>query len=164
MRLCAGLLLLVCVSCCTASEPGCYRTPGDAVAASGARGVDGFRVESIRQDLMAGRTWAIVRSCAHPEWPGSVVLAEAGFARGRFRETATPVMTKVFLMPAGKRVLLLAQGPFVQMEMPGVLLENAALGDRVKVRLLHVNQDESTPEHVVAGVVKSSGVILMEAQ
>lgn len=84
-----GLMLVV--NAAWASEPvhGCFRSPAEAVlmapgggsqtasfVADEGRDVvqgDTFRLESVRRDVLLGRSWAVVRSCEHPERPALVI-------------------------------------------------------------------------------------------
>jgi len=146
-----------------ASEPDCYRTAEDAVAQAGARGVQGFRVETVRRDIFSGAAWATVRSCTHPEWPASLLLVASGHpvvAPARL-ELWRPSPERIFVVRAGTRVRLVATDENTRLEASGVALANAALGDRIQVRLLPVSaiSSDPAPERLATGIVRGRDLV-----
>ncbi len=170
-------VLVISVMCgvmrwAAASEPSCYRTVGDAASQTGVRGVQGYRLETLRRDAFSGVEWATVRSCGHPEWPGTLVMLSAwssgGGLAGRRSEIAG---ARALLMLAGTRVRLVETSGNVRMEMSGVAQGSAALGERVKVRMMPVSGDGTDSgtswagnERFLTGVVRGSELVEVDAQ
>lgn len=142
-----------------ASEPGCYRTAEEAAAQAGVRGVDGFRLEGRRRDVFSGAVWATVRSCAHPERPGVLVIAggEIGGAG-----VATRIDAASIVLRTGAKVTLIEHDELVRIEMQGVAQGNGILGDRVRVRLMALSSDRG--ERFVEGIVRGADVVEMVAR
>ncbi len=142
-----------------ASEPGCYRTVEEAAAQAGVRSVDGFRLDGRRRDVFSGVVWATVKSCAHPERPGVLVMtAEDVALAGVAMRTEAPAM----VMTAGTKVTLIARDPVARIEMQCVAQGSGIVGDRVRVRLLTLSANGG--EQFLDGIVRSSGVVEMEAR
>ncbi len=142
-----------------ASEPGCYRTAEAAAAQTGVRGVDGFRLEGRRRDVFSGAVWATVKSCAHPERPGVLIVAGGDAPRVRAAPRAeTPAM----VLMAGAKVTLIEQDDAVRIEMQGVAQGSGAVGDRVRVRLVSVGGDGE--ERFVDGIVRGRDLVEVAAR
>jgi hypothetical protein len=168
-------VLVISVMCgvlrtASASEPSCYRTAQGAAAQTGVRGVQGFRLESVRRDVFSGVAWATVRSCGHPEWPGTLVMLSAGNAGGALgalagrRSEVAPRAALVLL--AGARVQLVETSGSVRMEMSGIAQSSGAIGDRIRVRMVPVSGDGtdvgsswSASERFLTGVIRSAGLV-----
>ncbi len=140
-----------------ASEPGCYRTAEAAAAQTGIRGVDGFRLEGRQRDVFSGAVWATVKSCAHPERPGVLVMAAGEIGRVG-RGAASPVEAPMVLV-AGARVTLVETDDNVRIQMPGVAQGSGVVGDRVRVRLLALTAEGG--ERFVDGIVRGRDVVEM---
>ena len=146
----------------------CYRTAAAAVAAAataadlGREDATGFRVEGVRHDAFSQARWALVRSCAHPEWPGQMIrVADAG--RGLER-TAEPAAARVVVAPilvlAGTRVRVVKLEASVRMELMGVAQANGREGEQLSVRLL-VDGDR---EQFSVGMVRRDGSVEMDGR
>ncbi len=141
-----------------ASEPGCYKTVEAAAAQSGVRGVDGFRLEGRRRDIFSGAVWATVKSCAHPEHPGVLIMTGGDTVRAARAPRDTPAM----VLMAGAKVTLIEQDVAVRIETQGVAQGSGAVGDRVKVRLVTLSAEGG--ERFVDGIVRASDVVEMVAR
>jgi hypothetical protein len=162
--------------CARASEPSCYSSSAEAAAQVGVRGVEGYRLETLRRDALAGTVWAIVKSCGHPERPGVMVLASVGsgiagsFAAGMARSSEATV-AKALVMLAGTKVRLVQTSDNIRVEMGGVAQSSGAIGDVVRVRLMEVSLDGSPgdqaswapTERFATGVVRSRDLVEVEA-
>src|ERR1700722_19179609 len=71
-------ILLLGVGACSA-EVTCFRTPAQAAVQVGQQEGGGYRLEFVRADVFGRRSWASVKSCAHPEWPAVIVARGAQF-------------------------------------------------------------------------------------
>jgi hypothetical protein len=142
-----------------ASEPGCYRTVEAAAAQSGVRGVNGFRLEGRQRDVFSGAVWVTVKSCAHPEQPGVLVMAGTDATRvAALPRHEAPALVVL----AGAKVTLIQRDDVVQIQMQGVTQGSGGLGDRVKVRLLALGNDGT--ERFVDGIVRGSDVVEVVAR
>ncbi len=156
-----------------ASEPSCYASAAEAVAQVGVRGVVGYRLEGTRRDLFSGSLWATVRDCGHPERPALLVMASLGseFAPGLARRVEISAQ-RAIVMTAGSRVRLVESDGTVQLEVSAIAQGNAAIGDRIRVRLLPVSSDSglsagtswAANEQFATGIVRSRGVVEMETR
>lgn len=156
-----------------ASEPGCYRTEDAAAEQVGVRGVEGFRLEGVHRDVFSGASWATVKSCQHPERPGVLVLLNAGARGAGSHEPASEAAAaRPMVVLAGSRVRLVISDAVSRMEVSAVAQTSAALGDRVRVRLVAVSggggsdavQSWGTNERFAVGVVKSTNLVEVEAR
>lgn len=185
-----------------ASEPvrGCFATPAEAAmgmarvasevdpliaqdAMNGTRVGDGFRVEGVRRDVLLGRSWALVRSCGHPERPAVAVEmlrmageeARLGRGRSRAREVAEagaePVVREVRrteelaraeapVLLAGSRVEVIRVEQNMRLRMEAVAERSAAVGERVRLRVVREAGEDA---EFVEGVVRGAGLVEMEA-
>ncbi len=161
MRMRVGGLVLVTVlggAKAWGSEPVCFRSPGEAAAQNGVRGVTGYRLESERRDVLAGTVWAVVRSCEHPERPAALVLAgvsmrargAAGGANDRGRSLA---------LLAGAKVRVVLSDDVSRIEMNGLAQGSGAVGERVLVRLMPPNAEPGAREQFATGVVRGAGLV-----
>ncbi len=156
----------------SASEPSCYRTAEGAATQTGVRGVEGFRLEAVRRDAFSGVEWATVRSCAHPEWPGTLVLGSAWTSGSRLAARRGEIGgARALVLLAGARVRLVETSGNVKLEMSGVAQGSGAIGDRVKVRMMPVSGDGTDAgtswggsERFLTGVVRSSELVEVEAR
>ena len=179
----AALLLFAIVSPAHASEPVCFATTAEAAAQVGVRGVHGYWLTSSRRDPLSGAVWATVGSCEHPEWPKTVLLAsvaeEASLLSPALRHgmasaaelTPPAAAQRVIVMQAGSRVTLLKLSATERMEVSGIVQTSAAVGDRVKVRLLSVSassgpddQSSWSEQRFAVGVVRSATLVEMESR
>jgi hypothetical protein len=169
----AWALLVVWLGTCWAwgSEPVCYRSAQQAAEQAGPRGVAGFRLESLERDPFSGVSWALIRSCAHPERPAVMVMAaaEASPHLAAPAVRSTPVLrdvpaAKPTVLHAGERVRLVETSENTRIEMSGIAQASGAAGDRVRVRLLPLTPGDRTAawpveERFVIAVVRGGGVL-----
>jgi hypothetical protein len=159
-----------------ASEPSCYRSSAEAAAQSGVRGVEGFRLEAVRRDSFSGTSWATVKSCAHPEWPGTLVMVSAWSAGAgasvAHAQRSDPGVAKALAMQAGTRVRYVETSGNVRLEVSAVAQASGAIGDQVRVRLVPVSGEGSADggsswsgsERFAIGIVRSRDVVEMVAE
>ncbi len=190
MRICWVGMVLIAASA-WGSEPvhACFRSPAEAAlmaetsgasamdpliahyALNGAQdsgqGLGRFRVESVRRDALLGRSWAVVRSCEHPERPAVVMemLRQAGdeaAARGRLRagNVAATVRTETPVLIAGATVQVVRVEQNVRLEMAAVAQRSAGMGERVRLRVV---REAGEGEEFVEGVVRGAGLVEMES-
>ena len=172
MRVQAALMVVIfgVVGSASGSEPSCYGSAADAVAQVGVRGVVGYRLEGTRRDLFSGALWATVRACGHPERPALLVMASVGseFAPGLARQAEI----RANVVTAGSRVRLVESDGNVRLEVSAIAQGNAAIGDRIRVRLVPVSSDSglsggtswTANEQFATGIVRSRDVVEMEAR
>jgi hypothetical protein len=138
MRFMVFLMMLLSAGFARA-EVSCFRTPAQAVAGVGEQEGGGYRLERVRRDAVGGKTWARVRSCAHPEWPGVVVRGldgglESSTSHGR-DDKAVANMGHPEIV-AGKRVRVVSGDAMVRLEMTGVAQSSGHVGELIPVRIL----------------------------
>ena len=176
LRFAVSMLILACPGFC-AAQAACFRSVAEAVAQSGRPGTIGFWLEGTMRDAMNGEKWAQIGRCGHPEWPALRVKASApefamvatvrptpsggpGYALGQPTRTATrdpllPVLVAVRaeqgepIVRAGATVTVMQHSALVRLEVSGVALASAAVGDQVKVRV--------GSQQFVVGTVRSDG-------
>lgn len=147
---------------CCAAQQGCYRSAMAAAAAAGTQDAKGFRVESVRYDAFSRAGWAMVRNCAHPEWPGQMVRV-AGVTKAAAPMVQQVVRAAVALPPlvvAGTRVRVVKLEAAVRMELTGVAQASARAGEQVEVRLL----TDGDREQFVAALVRGDGSVEMDGR
>jgi hypothetical protein len=161
MRIVLSVLLTMAGVCggAWASEPGCYRTVEAAATQSGARGVAGFRLDSRQRDVFSGAVWVTVKSCAHPEQPGVLVMVGTDATRvAALPRHEAPALVVL----SGAKVTLIERDEVVRIEMQGVTQSSGSVGDHVKVRLLALGNDGT--ERFVDGIVRGSDVVEVVAR
>jgi hypothetical protein len=124
----------------------------------------GYRVREVRWDPVLQQRWAVLQSVAHPELPllseltdsGVDVPAAAGLVNGApvFKVTELAVRS-------GDRVILWSAEQNVRMQMGAIAEGNAAVGDRISLRVTGagVNGDSGWR---VSGIVRGPGSVEME--
>ena len=130
------LVVLMLGWCACRAEVSCYRTAAQAAAGVGELEGGGYRLEFVRADAFGGRSWARVRSCAHPEWPAVVIPGAALAAEtphGRGGRTVANMEHPVLLAGATVRVVMVEDR--VRIETEGVTQTSGRVGDRVMVRI-----------------------------
>ncbi len=160
MRVMVLVAMLVVLSAGKArGEVSCFRTPAQAAVQVGEQEGGGYRLEFVRQDPFGRRSWATVKSCAHPEWP-SVVVATAFVAgssetpHGRDDKAAATLGRTATgpVVMGGTRVRVFEGGAMARLETVGVAQSSGRIGDRVMVR---IGEDG----RVVEGVVRGADVL-----
>ncbi len=161
------LVILLGLSGACRAQSGCFPSPVQAVNHSGLQTASGFRVESTLRDPLNDGRWAQVAQCGHPERPTLLVRIQQGTATGsgplpKAAQTnyetssqgqpngsvAIPAQAGV---TAGGTVTVIEQSDLVQLQTAGIALSNAAVGDRVKVRV--------GDQQFVLGTVRGVGVV-----
>ena len=155
-------MVLLMTGAAWASEPphGCFKSVAEAVAVTHAFNGDaaaGFRVETLRRDVLHGTSWATVRSCEHPERPAAVVAVQS-LKQERAGQAVDVVSVPV--VRAGSEVRLIRTESNARLEMRGVTQANGAVGDRIAVRVLRTSEDGAV--QMVMAVVRSADVLEME--
>jgi hypothetical protein len=112
----------------------CRATPEEAVDSSSSQkdvALQGFRVSALRWDPFLQQQWAVVISCAHPALPPLTLRVPGGSSRHvDTMKASLPVIRR------GDVIHAWSQEPFVRIERTGVAEGDAALGDRVRIRII----------------------------
>ena len=165
MAVCGLAMVVMGGSKAWGSEParGCYRSVTEAVAGQGTQDGDGYWVESLRLDVLLGRSWATVGRCGHPEWPAMVVASgNARVAVGTPSGSPSAAVSVALAVRAGAAVTVVRNEEAVRMEMAGVAQQSGGVGERIRVRVVRVSDEAGAPEEFVEAVVKSADVLEME--
>jgi hypothetical protein len=144
----------------------CARTPELALKATSAHGgvkntsgEDGYRIKAVRWDPLLSQHWAMIESCQHPERP-VVALPLSEFAPKSISALAhrgdqsAPLPFPV--IHAGDLVQMWRQEQDLRIEIAGRAEESAAIGSRVRIRLLRSGFEFGT-EQIVTGIVRGPG-------
>jgi hypothetical protein len=161
------MLITLGLSASCRAQSGCFATPAQAVKRVGTEVSTGFRLESTLRDPLREGMWARVAQCGHSEWPVLLVRVPASAATwSRKADPAAPLAARIGSLPqsrdsapsraqaavtAGGTVTVIQQSDLVQLQTAGVALSNAAVGDRVRVRLGN--------QQFVLGTVRGAGVV-----
>jgi hypothetical protein len=142
----------------------CYVTPRIAAdttttspLSSAVLNQGGYRLTSVQSDPVLGRSWAIVASCDHPEWPAlAVPMNGTGLLKTlqKTRGFPTENVGTVTVVHVGDIVQLWKQENFLRIEAAGISEESGALGKTVRVRLLSNNSDGQSVSEQFSGVVR----------
>ena len=125
----------------------------------------GYRIREIRWDPVLQQRWAILQNAAHPELPLLAELTDAGAdvpASDAPVGSRAPVFKVTELaVRSGDRVILWSAEQNVRMQMGAVAEGNAAVGDRIQLRVTGagVNGDSGWR---VSGIVRGPGSVEME--
>lgn len=155
------------------AQTACFSSVAEAVRGEGRLAADGFQLEGTMRDRMNGERWAQVGRCGHPEWPALLVKAPAPetavVAKVRVQGVKEPDRSSTQPTPdrpparilvaaadepavrAGQTVTVAERSARVQLEVAGVALSNAQVGDRVRCRVAN--------QQFVVGTVKDRGVV-----
>jgi hypothetical protein len=156
-----SLFVLKGVFVINASCAVCYTTPRAAVVASSSFSPtlesSGYRVTRIQSDPVLGQRWAMIVSCAHPEWP-AFALPTNGATTTKTRQVGDHSLTESVktapIVRAGEVVRLWRQESLLRIEVVGVSEENGGLGNTIRVRLLRRNTDDQSIPEQFFGVVR----------
>jgi hypothetical protein len=150
----------------------CARTPAAALLAAKNESATnalplaeahGYRVESIRWDPLLRQSWAVIRSCDHPEQPSMTRLMDSSVPMVRAVSTLRPYAA-LPIVRAGDMVRLWRSERYAHIEMVAISEENGAVGTRVRVRLATPRDMEGQfgqPQYL-AGVVRGPADVEME--
>jgi hypothetical protein len=123
----------------------------------------GYRVREVRWDPVLQQRWAVLQSVAHPELPFLAELTDSGVdvpAVATAVVNVAPVFKVTELaVRSGDRVVLWSAEQNVRMQMGAVAEGNAAVGDRISLRVTGVNGDSGWR---VSGIVRGPGSVEME--
>jgi hypothetical protein len=158
---CAGLL-----SALTLAGPAqaiCYSTPRLAIdsalssgASSPAATAGGYRVVSVQSDPVLRQRWAMVVNCAHPEWPAIAMQARDDDSLKAMQPIAPQSAIVVHI---GDIVRLWRQESLSRVEVAGVSEGSGAIGETIRVRLLHSSSEEQPRQ--LLGVVRGPSDVEM---
>lgn len=156
----------------TIAQASCARTPAEAagLAADGATrpAADdgGFRVESMRWDPVLRQRWALIASCAHPEWPavempvrGPQVAVSAARRTTSFHEALLPAAPVV---RAGDAVQLWIRQGNLRIEAAAIAEQSAEMGQTVRVRLMQRKTLGQQKEEEFSAVVRGAHDVEIE--
>jgi hypothetical protein len=141
----------------------CYSTPDMAVDAitssqlSRASDSRGYRVVKIQSDPILGKSWAMIASCGHPEWPARALpttVTSQGRAPGAVELLLAKSAKAVPVVRAGDVVRVWRQESLLRIEVAGVSEENGDLGQTIRVRLLRRNNDDQSVQEQFSGIVR----------
>ena len=125
----------------------------------------GYRVREVRWDPVLQQRWVVLQSVAHPELP---LLSERtatdgdGGLPGSLQGNAAPVVKPVELaVRSGDRVVLWSAEQNVRMQMGAVAEGNAAVGDRIQLRVTGAGVSGDAGWKVT-GIVRGQGSVEME--
>jgi Chaperone for flagella basal body P-ring formation len=155
-------------------ESVCVRTPAMAVrtirsdvTASMLAQKDGYRVAKVHWDPLLNQRWAIIASCGHPDRP-SIAMPLTDLAPQTEVSPlgnhvgSSPWMQSPFpIIHAGDLVQLQIQNNDIRIEVAGRAEENGAIGNKVRVRLLHTGFD-TNQEQTLRGIVRGPGHVEIE--
>jgi hypothetical protein len=152
----------VCASTPAAAAGSIGRSAPVSMAGEGG----GFRVTSMRWDPVLRQRWALVASCAHPEWPAVELPArmlplDATSPRRAERdaESFAPLLPVV---RAGDIVQLWSQEDNLRIEVAAVAEESGGLGKKVRVRLMRRSNLGQQAEAQLSGVVRGPRDVEMQ--
>lgn len=145
-----------------AFDAGCARTPQLAVRMAESVAPEefplqdkGYRVRSMRYDPVLERQWAVVASCGHPERPTFAMPVDSPVANSVGATSAMP-HARVSAVRAGDLVQAWQQEPNLRIEIAGRAEESGAVGNRVRIRILHSGFESGQPRTVI-GIVRGPG-------
>jgi hypothetical protein len=129
----------------------------------------GYRVRGVRWDPVLQQRWAVLENVAHPELPLLAELTDGGgnAPAGAAAPAVNAVPVYAVFKPAelavrsGDRVVLWSTEKNLRMEMGAVAEGNAAVGERVSLRVTGagVNGDAGWR---ASGIVRGPGSVEME--
>jgi hypothetical protein len=152
----------------------CANTP--AGAAAGLKGANtlfalkqdgGFRVQSLRWDPVLRQRWALVVSCAHPEWPAIEIVSQISdgatlpsgeTAQGR----ANSLVPLLPVMRAGDEVQLWSQEGDLRIEVAALAEQNGSLGKTIRLRLMRRETLGSQVQEQFYGIVRGPHNVEMQ--
>ncbi len=117
-------------------------------------------MREVRWDPVLQQRWAVLQSVAHPELPFLAELTDSGVDVPA--AAAVPVFKVTELaVRSGDRVVLWSAEQNVRMQMGAIAEGNAAVGDRISLRVTGagVNGDSGWR---VSGIVRGPGSVEME--
>ncbi len=125
----------------------------------------GYRVIDYRWDPVLLQRWAVLQDALHPERPllsERVETAEAGL-RPTATAAAVPAATRPAapVVHAGDLITLWSEDGNVRLQLGAVAQQNAALGERVQMRVTGAGVNGSTGWQA-AGVVRGPGSVEMD--
>jgi hypothetical protein len=128
----------------------------------------GYRVREVRWDPVLQQRWAVLENVAHPELPLLAELADSG---AKVSPGGSPAPRPVPVFPvfkvtqlavrSGDRVALWSSEENVRMEMSAVAEGNAAVGDRIQLRVVGAGLNGDAGWRV-SGIVRAAGSVEWE--
>jgi len=126
----------------------------------------GYRVREVRWDPVLHQQWAVLENVAHPELPRLAELTDAGGSGPAARPVATAAVYPMFkptelAVRSGDKVVLWSAEKNLRMEMGAVAEGNAAVGERISLRVTGagVNGDAGWR---ASGIVRGPDSVEME--
>jgi hypothetical protein len=144
----------------------CAPTPAQAVgldksvvpleSANGA----GYRIATFHWDPLLQQRWAMIATCDHPERPTIAVRmpparehVQLPYAENK-PTIAHPSQDLLPVIHAGDLVRLWSLEDAIRIELSGIAEENAAMGRRIRVRVLRSTLVYDGPPQTLSGVVR----------
>jgi hypothetical protein len=133
----------------------------------------GFRLEDRRRDALRQTSWAIVRSCDHPERPAVMVetpgAEEVQMAR---LEAALPTSQGLpashggpgaeRVVSAGSLVRLVRVEANLRFDTVAVAEAGGSIGDRIRVRLVRTADRAGEPEQFLIATIRGANLLELE--
>jgi hypothetical protein len=154
-------LCFLCVTKLVAhAESPCARTPTAAIQAYAQRVITetatGYRVVRLRTDAALNITWADLKHCDHPEWPGLSLATHAIATRPNDKSVTRQIAIAIH---PGETVRVWRDEPNAHLEMAAISDQGGAVGDRIR---LHVATPNGEPVHIYFGHVRGPGNVEIE--
>lgn len=128
----------------------------------------GYRIREVRWDPVLQQRWAVLENVAHPERPLVAELTDSGAivataaAPAPAPAQASPVFkVKDLAVRSGDRVVLWSVEENVRMQMGAVAEGNAAVGDRIQLRVTGAGFNGDAGWRV-SGIVRAAGNVEWE--
>jgi len=154
------MMLALAATATARAEVSCYRTPAQAAVQVGQQDGGGYRLETIHRDELAGKNWATVRSCVHPNWPGVMVLTALTPNLNQDKaaaQTGHPTALPEMVMVNGAAVRVVMLDGMARIELSGIAQGSGRIGDRVWVRI--APPVEGTEGRLAQAVVRSAEIL-----
>ena len=153
-------LFLILLNVPLALRAACFHTKAEAALQAGVRDGEGFQLDGIRIDRLAGGRWATVRSCLHPEHPGTAIRIGSGSAQGP-GEVVPKASANPAVIRTGDTVEATQADANVRLIMTAIAQTAGAIGDTIRVRLAPMaNHNEA---RFANAVIRSPGSVELEA-
>jgi hypothetical protein len=120
----------------------------------------GYRIATFHWDPLLRQQWAMIATCGHPERPTIAVRIPPAREQARLlyaENKPTIVHPPQGLLPAvhaGDLVRLWSLEDAIRIELSGIAEENAAMGRRIRVRVLRSTLADDGPPQTLSGVVR----------
>ncbi len=164
-----GMLGVTLLLAARAAFAVCASTPAAAVSLNETNGGqmvegdDGYRVTSVRWDLVLRQGWAMVVRCGHPGWPEVALPTRVSSQALKSEEgkTFTGAAGAALMVRAGDRVRLWRREDELRIEVAAVAEESGGVGKNIRVRLVRAGM-EGQVERQMVGVVRGPEDVEMQ--